>query len=215
MEAEISKIDHYQKYPSMKPFIGDYFLNSKHKKLLLIGESNYLPKDSQIHLESNNWYENNESQLSSEEKKWINCRDILNCDWNNRGHRIYREINRCLNEVMDTDLKNAFSHVSYMNAFQRPAIEGNSIKDVAREIDVKKSSETIEEVIKSLKPDIVIFLSIYSWKKLSFILTKKNPEIQFDFVCHPTGAWGYWNRKNYSNGRSKFINILKNSYLNS
>jgi hypothetical protein len=40
----------------MIPFVGDDYESSKHKKLLLIDESHYMPEGSTVHHDVNSWY---------------------------------------------------------------------------------------------------------------------------------------------------------------
>ena len=39
--------------------------------MLLIGESNYFPKASQVHKDAEAWYEANQDDLTSEEIEWL------------------------------------------------------------------------------------------------------------------------------------------------
>jgi hypothetical protein len=51
LNIQLKKIEHFVKYPSMIPYSGQDYELDLHKKLLLIGESNYLPEESEIHLD--------------------------------------------------------------------------------------------------------------------------------------------------------------------
>ncbi len=45
----LSSIPFYQSHGCMTPFVGENYESSKHKKLLLIGESHYMPEGSIVH----------------------------------------------------------------------------------------------------------------------------------------------------------------------
>lgn len=67
----------------MMPYIGADYISALHSKLLILGESFYLPKESTIHLDPVAWYSSNQGLLAitenecEDEVKWINCRELL------------------------------------------------------------------------------------------------------------------------------------------
>lgn len=212
---QLEKKEHFVKYPSMIPYIGQDFESDIHKKLLLIGESNYLPDDSEIHLDDRKWYKSSEDDLTDEEIEWINCRGLLECNWDSPGHFIYRELNRSLQEVLPIseieNKKRSISHCAFMNCFQRPSTTGNSIKRLCTRMDINESKKTISSVIKIIKPDIVIFVS-----KISRDLVGnkyKGEDYYMDFVCHPGTGGRYWHNNKYPHGKRKFIKILKKRFV--
>ena len=48
--------DHLRRFPCMHPWIGSRYQDKRHKRLLVIGESHYLPPDSTIHHDPDRWY---------------------------------------------------------------------------------------------------------------------------------------------------------------
>ena len=74
IESSFDAIPFYQKHPYMKPFIGERFDSELHKKLLIVGESHYLPATSTVHLNIDDWYAGN-CDVSDEEKEWCNTRN--------------------------------------------------------------------------------------------------------------------------------------------
>ena len=60
-DEQLQTLVHYQNYPEMLPFIGTNY-DSHEKKLLIIGESHYLPKDTLVDVMK--WYEMDSSMLS-------------------------------------------------------------------------------------------------------------------------------------------------------
>lgn len=206
-DIDLNQVTHFKQYPLMRPYVGNNY-SSKKNKILLIAESFYLPNECKLNKESQRWYEGNESMLSDYEKPWINCRGLIECEWESAGHFIYRELNRVLQEVSGE----GFSSVSFMNAFQRPACEeGHSFKDDCEEVDEQYAVETINVVQNILKPDVVIFVAKYPWDRLGSRVKKEGVANQYSFVCHPCTGGRYWHKQSYPHGRSKFVEILKNT----
>ena len=204
------KIDHFAKYPAMLPYIGGNYISTIHKKLLLIGESNYFPKTSTIHKDATKWYDGNQSLLSEEEIEWIHNRGLTEC----ARHQNYKNLNDCLAELKITVTEKPISHISYMNAFQRPAVDtGKSFKYCCTEKDILISAATINKVIEILEPDIIIFVSKYSWDALHGKITIKE-DMHMDFVSHPTDPF-HWQNKKYVHGKMKFMKLLAEKYLQS
>lgn len=211
-DQELLEIDHFSKFPCMLPFVGENY--EKDKKIMMIAESHYLPPYSTISRESDKWYESTEKDLNKEELAWVNTRQILSGDLKPRGHMIYKEIDSRMSEIIDTKDSRALDEIVLMNGFQRPAPEaGESIKYFTTEKDFEIGARTIEKVIKIVKPDIVLFISKYSWDNLKYKLSVAN-NIKFDFVCHPGTGGRYWHNTSYEHGISKFREIIKNIYQN-
>ena len=51
-------------------WIGSRYRDARHKRLLVIGESHYLPPDSTIHRDPGRWYRSRQEELSGEEVRW-------------------------------------------------------------------------------------------------------------------------------------------------
>ena len=202
------KIDHYIRYPAMLPYVGENYISTRHKKLLLIGESNYFPETSTIHRDSIRWYDGNQSLLSEEEIEWMHNRELAGC----ARHLNYKNINDCLSELKINATEKAISHISYMNAFQRPAEEtGKSFKYCCTEKDLLISAATIDKVMGIIEPDIIIFVSKYSWDALHSRIEPAD-NVRVDFVSHPADPF-HWQNKRYRHGRMKFIKLLTEIYL--
>lgn len=207
-DDSLQKIEHYQRYPAMLPYIGpDYHLSSR--PLLLIGESNYLPERSTIHKEARSWYAGKQSDLSSEEVNWINCRKILASDWAPPGHRIYKELNRCLGLLGYYRGRRPMSHVAFMNAFQRPADCGESLRWLAKDIDFRNSQNVVSSVIRSIRPQMTVFTSKYAWDTIGSHIEGRRMNTKINFVYHPACPW--WNRKDSKHGRNKFDALLRSN----
>lgn len=211
-DKQLLRIDHFSKFPCMLPFVGKNY--EKGKRIMMIAESHYLPPYSTISKDSDVWYNSTEKDLNNDELAWVNTREILSGDLKPRGHMIYKEINSRMSEIIDTEESRALNEIVLMNGFQRPAPEvGESIKYFTTEKDFEIGARTIENVIRIVKPEIVLFVSKYSWDNLKYKLSVSS-NIKFDFVCHPGTGGRYWHNASYEHGISKFREIIKATYLN-
>ena len=196
----------------MRPFVGSNYQLSENGRLLLIAESYYFPSNSTKHLEAEKWYELNESELSSEELSYINCRGLLESPWKPEGHAIYREVNRCLESTVPSSDDRGVSHVAFANTFYRPAVSsGGSFRHCCKPIDWEKAVSLGEAVIRALEPDLVVYVTKYGWDSVGRFVAAKVPEVSFDFTCHPADP-RHWNVKSYAHGRPKFMKILQSIF---
>ena len=202
-DSALQDIDHYTNYPAMIPFVGSHYVSSEHPRVLLLGESNYLPQGSTVHLDAQAWYKGSQNNLNGDEINWINCRELVCGDWKPKAHGIYKNINEIIESVSFGTGGRGMDHVAFMNAFQRPSKTGKSMRWYCTDIDILKSSAVIESVIKILEPDCVIFVS-----KLAFDKFNLEIEIQAEWVYH-AGDNRWWYRKVLPYGKNKFIQMLK------
>lgn len=207
-DAKLKDIPHYKAFPAMLPFVGRDYSCSTHPKLLLLGESFYFPEDSTIHKDPVSWYSTNQSALNEEEVLYIDCRGLLECDWGSPGHKMYREINNCLEELGLPSQDRPVSHICYTNTFLRPAHEsGASFKYCCVDQDIQVSIDVLTRVISALSPAIVIFASKYAWDAVGCRLAGQFTGLTFEFVSHPTDPF-HWNVESYDHGRAKFLALL-------
>ena len=102
------------------------------------------------------------------------------------------------------------TNVVFMNGFQRPAPEpGKSIRKFCERIDYTIGAKTIEKVIDIVEPNLVIFVSKFSWDELRWKLPKPKFGTEYDFVCHPGTGGRYWHNTDYKHGVSKFTNLVR------
>ena len=208
-DDQLCSIEHYQKFPVMRPFIGMNYGKYISTKILLIAESHYLPPTSTINKTAEVWYNSSQKDLTIEETEWINTRKILSGTWQPAGHMIFKELNNQISKFIDTSQFRAMTNIAFMNGFQRPAPQtGNSIKNFCSSVDYKIGVETIESVINIIKPNVVIFVSKLSWDRLGSKLVNSNLETNFDFVCHPGTGGRYWHNKKYQHGVNKFHRLI-------
>lgn len=149
-----------------------------HKKILIIGESHYLPEGSIIQKTHESWYNSSIDDLgidSIEEQSemvWTETAGIISSgmkNWNNGGHRIYRYLHSAM-EKAGIDLPqgpndNLFRYMAFYNFFQRPAEEsGDSL--IRTDLDDKVAYEVFESLVEILNPDAIFVVSKKVWDAL-------------------------------------------------
>ena len=157
-DSQFLSIPFYKLHPYMIAFVGEDYDSPKHKKLLLIGESHYLPEGSTVHQNANAWY-NGTPLLSKDEEDY--CNTCGTREW--KSGRFGKEIDRCLNLVLPTN-KNGWQQVASYNYFLRPADNAQSIEDLwkthgGKDFDKEHAIKNLIQVIEILKPDLFVFLS--------------------------------------------------------
>lgn len=206
-DEQLDKIEIYQRYPLLKPFVGsDYGRNGP--RILLIAESHYLPANSTVHNDSERWYSGSESDLHPEdEKPSVRTRRILNKPyrgWKKRGHAIYRHLESALVKAGLPINDSVFRQVAFMNAFQRPAKEGDSIKHTKQDVEV--AAQTINQVIEALKPDHIVFVSTKAKRTVGKHLSQSSSGFH-----HPACPW--WNRKQDGmSSKQRFIDHISSHW---
>jgi hypothetical protein len=205
----LKKISHYKSFLAMLPFVGEDYDCASHSKLLIVGESFYFPEDSTSHHDAAKWYSTNQDSLTPDEVNHIHCRGLLECNWECPGHKMYRELNRCLAELHIPSQDRPVSHICFTNAFLRPASHpGKSFKECCADQDVATSISVLIEVIAALAPELIVFTSKYAWAKVGSTVAERFSGIEFHFVSHPTDSF-HWNVKSYDHGRKKFVSLLQ------
>ena len=176
--TDIPLPEHLRRFPCMQPWIGNRYRDPRHKRLLVIGESHYLPPESTIHHDPARWYGSSQDDLSPEEIRWVSTVGNITGRWY-RGHRIYREIQneiaRILRENGVTPDDFPLNHVAYCNYFLRPApMTGGSMEGHARQQDLEVAEEVLKCFILQHRPELVIVTSRFAGRHAE--------------TCHPR-AW--------------------------
>lgn len=157
-DSQFQSVPFYKSHPYMMPFVGDVYESSKHKKLLLIGESHYMPEGSTVHHDAAKWYNGN-PVLTKEEQDWCNTRGTRE----GKSGRFGKEIDRFLNLVLPSD-GNGWHQVAFLNYFLRPADCTTGIEDLwksygGESLDRELAIRNLISVLEILRPDLIIFLS--------------------------------------------------------
>jgi hypothetical protein len=167
--------DHLERFPMMTPFVGEKFGIDGNRRMLIIGESHYLPTDDHYvnrpkRHTGPGWYSvdpyDQYEGLSQTEIEYISTGPLI---WDafkknpgNRSFAIYLNIARELNRVGPryTDDISAIEHIAFYNYFQRPAPDnGGSMEGKVVDRDVEVARDVLTWVIAWLNPEIVIFAS--------------------------------------------------------
>ena len=205
--------DHLRRFACMQPWIGSRYRDRCHKRLLVVGESHYLPNDSTIHHDPDRWYQSSQDDLSEEEVRWASTTGNITGRWY-RAHRIYRaiqdEIAWILKESGVTPDDFPLNHIAYCNYFLRPApVAGGSMEGDVRPKDLETAEQVLRWFILRHRPELVIVTSRFAGRFAKDVL--RDCAIPCISTPHPGSRW--WNAvtRNYGNvrGRDLFANFLK------
>lgn len=207
---KLKSIDHFQRYPEMIPFVGANY-GKFNKKMLLLGESHFLPEGSTASSSAEVWYKGNNSTLDDNEKGFICTFDLIN---NRSGQQLgaksWRYYLDMENELINGGLPkhdNMFTYVSFMNVFQRPAVvNGESINVLP--IDLEEGEKILNAVIDIIQPEIIIFMTSLGYNHFHWRIHDKS--IKTVRCCHTTCSW--WNRESKGGmPREVFVRTIKES----
>ena len=219
IENGFDEISFYQTHPYMKPYVGERYESVSHKKLLIIGESHYLPDSSTVHLNIDEWYKGI-CNLTEEEKEWCNTEHSRLYGY---GKQFQQTIERDLRECFHSDFKD----VASFNYFLRPSNKGRSFKRICNIKDRLESAKNFKKLIEVLKPDLIAFASLFvfdcvAWKN-DFPLVNngenfedfaKRKHIEYVKMNHPARGW--WRRRVRGEDKTSqqlFIDFLKEKWI--
>jgi hypothetical protein len=200
----------------MMPWVGKKHPRSE-LKLLIVGESHYLDKDSSYHHDIESWYKGI-NVTGKPDTGWFNTRGIIsngiNTNWKSRSKAIYKNIEKALREskMLVSDDESVFVDLAFMNFFQRPAeVTGKSIN--VSEIDSLVSDEVFKSVIEIISPHIIIFTSSLAFRSAKKgMLLKHLKDIDISYARTPHSGMPWWNReaKAYGNktGKNHFVDFI-------
>ncbi len=205
--------DHLRRFPCMQPWIGSRYRDDRHKRLLVIGESHYLPPDSTIHHDPDRWYRSTQDDLSEEEVRWASTIGNITGRWY-RAHTIYRaiqtEIARTLTDAGVTPDAFPLNHIAYCNYFLRPApTAGGSMQGNVQPKDLETAEEVLTWFIQHHCPDLAIVTSRFAARSAESVLRKYG--IRSVSTPHPGTRWWNTAARSYGNvrGRDLFSDFLK------
>lgn len=203
--AQLENIEIYKKFSTLIPYVGENYTNAKNK-LLIIAESHYFPKNSEINISQ--WYDLTEKiKLTDHEWKMITTKNVLTKYKKKKKNPLSFNIVESLSAVKWENTQNKediIKYIAFMNAFQRPALYKKSIKPC--ELDIEYAKNTISHVIKILQPDIVAFVSKKAYHKCISVLPITVP---YFAVPHPSCCWWHRDIKKYGSGKKQFEAQLK------
>jgi|GEM_PF-722154 len=200
----------FERFDELKPAVGDNYWSDNHSRLLLVGESNYFNdelKSISNFKHADEWYKGDKNKLIPESKR----NDVNN--WKgSRGHNnIYNSMKKVLNEVgIQSTEKGLLWEAAYYNYFLRPASVTKSSKCFDKdceEIDCQVSYLALRGIIDEIKPDIVVFVSKFSYRKFKEYYENELAHYEgvvVECVNHFSNAC--WRE---SDGQQKFENLLR------
>ena len=214
--TDIALPEHLQRFPCMRPWIGSRYRDRLHPRLLVIGESHYLPDQSTIHRDPARWYRSSQDDLSEEEVRWANTAGNITGRWF-RGHTIYREIRNAIARILQeggvTPDDFPLNHLAYCNYFLRPAPQaGGSMEGNEDRQDVAVAEQVLCWFILRHRPQLVILTSRFAGRYAEDIVRG------YGLPClstpHPGSRWWNTAARSYGNltGRDLFHRFLKEQH---
>ncbi len=184
------------------PFIGEKYGESR---LLLIGESHYVPENEINCVNREDFYEVSFEELQDGDYKgWIDTRSVFErrvyygYDFKQFFSNTATEIAKVKNKTSDLSLeqrREAMHQYAFMNYFKRPSYsKGKTISGLTRK-DYEVAYDVSRYIIDVLKPRLIIFLSRKAYNAFcqcdqDGVLVSK---YSVKCVSHPSSCW--WNRK--------------------
>ncbi|NJC27031.1 hypothetical protein [Neolewinella antarctica] len=217
-DVDLASLQHYQLYPSMLPFVGSHY-QRMNKRVLVIGESHYLPQGREAHLTSKNWYDGTAAtSLNDVDRAWINTRGTAGSGedqrYGSRAFSIYRNVEYAIRELLEDDelpTDNYLRYVSYYNYFQRPAETGVSL--VLTDEDNSVAYNHLAGLYKILSPTHLAFVSKLAYN--AFWAQYQSGDFRMREIFgtpHPSSSWwnrphqhDYWGEKETMTGRAWFL----------
>ena len=191
----------YSLHPELSPFIGKLYPKAP-LKVLFLGESHYLPA-AYNHRVGQEWYERSTASygFSAEALAWLNTaaiirHDVIESNYKNPAHSIYRNIGKVYGEVFAKgDYAQALEYIAFGNYFLRPAeVCGESIIINGWDEEVR-SFQQLAALEKQLQPALIVFVSKKAYESFVRVAQTQGATALLSkakSVPHPNSAW--WNR---------------------
>ena len=193
----------FERFPELKPAVGEKYISNEHNRMLIIGESNYLDDSYMSQCDFKNaekWYRDSKAKLIPKEKvsafsNWVGPYKKYNDPFGN----LFNSIRSVLQGFGKTCNQYVLQETAYYNYFLRPAsinVKGYSFKKDCKPIDREVSGMALCGIIEQMKPDIVVFASRYAFIEFSKYIRIKGfqTKIKIDFVNHPSNNFQCWKK---------------------
>lgn len=206
----------FERFPELIPAIGDHYWreDGTHKKMLLIGESNYFNDNDEPYSDFKDaeaWYKSTEAKLIPEYRQsdvgnWIDYKTSKNA---------FNIMDKVLSSSV-IEHETGLQEAAFYNYFLRPAYNnGNKKGFIPHNIDKEVSGTALSGIIGKISPDLIIFLSKKAYTEFSLFLRRNNlayEGIIIEHVSHPACQW--WNRNGGIYGKVKFEDLLRKHWIN-
>ncbi len=220
----------FVRFPELIPASRDnYWNNPMHRKLMIVGESNYFEENvDSFFKDPEVWYRGEDTQhLIPENKK-----DLVK-NWK-ADYLPFDRLRDSMNAVSN-DLHHCgaiYEEAMYYNYFLRPAIGGETFRKFCKPIDCEVAGTALLGIIELDMPDIVIFASKYAYNEFrNYIKCKigtcdckytvsdfKNyfelageVNVRIEFVYHPSSRFQKWDKN--ENSKQKFERLLREYWI--
>ena len=222
-DKDLLKNDFLNRHTECLPFIGEKY---KETRLLLIGESHYIPKESVKYVTGIDFYKATFDELvegdrdEEKYKGWINTRRVFEsrvydkCDFKKFFSNIATEIARAVKGTDELSLEQkiqAMHLYAFINYFKRPSYEeGKTIRELTDE-DYRYAYDISSYIINALKPELIIFISQKAYNAFCELDEKNSirSKYRIESVSHPSCCWWNRERKDGECGKIDFYNLVK------
>ncbi len=215
-DDELRKNHFMNRHYECLPFIGNKYDESR---LLLIGESHYIPKSAVQYVDREDFYKISFDDLpEGEYKDWVNTRSVFEyrantgVSFKNFFSRTAAEIAKILyhTETPTKEQKMSAMHqYAFINYYKRPSYaEGKTITKITDE-DNKYAYDVSCYIIDILKPRLIVFLSKKAYD--SFCARDRGAlGSRYDIVAvsHPSSPWWYRKRNDGKTAKDDFYGFI-------
>jgi hypothetical protein len=104
-----------------------------------------------------------------------------------------------------------FESLAFLNFFARPADCGDSFRYLTTELDISRSQEVFDAVLKIIRPDLVCVVSRYAWP---FVRPMVRRFLPCDAIgtAHPNCKWWNCSSKDREAGKLQVGSFLKERF---
>lgn len=185
----------FVRFPELMPVCREHYWreDGKHKKLLMVGESNYFDDNDVPYSDfrdATRWYEDADAKLIPAYR----VKDVSN----DIGYKTFDKVFAVMGKVLaehGIEHGEGLAEGAFYNYFLRPALaEGGNRGFKPENIDNEVAGVALAGIIQVISPDIIIFLS-----KKAYLAFKAYCErnallyanIYIDHLSHPSSSWWY------------------------
>lgn len=221
-DSKLLQNDYLKRHYECLPFIGEQYESSR---LLLIGESHYVPKAGVQFVDREDFYDISFDDLpDGEYKGWIHTRSVfewrvyhggdLNVFFRNPAAEIAKIMHHT-DRVSNDCIREAMHQYAFMNYFKRPSYKKGRTIERLTEQDYQCAYDTSCHIIDVLQPTHMIFLSKKAF--YAFCDSDQEGKIRSNYsiksVSHPSSHW--WNRRRKDGGcaREDFYGFVSHWFL--
>jgi hypothetical protein len=204
-------LPHLVNYPKMLPYIGSEWKNSNNR-LLLVGESKYIPAERIPGHAVNPFKSVNVSNIPAvifqpaRERNKVFPNPPLKYDSQAALESIFLHF---------SEIAHIFPQMAYYNYFQpKTFVPSHIAAQYTNEFDL--AFKTLATITSILKPHKIVFFSYNAWTSFNYQLTETADidvfyDVRIDYTCHPGSPRWYSTVKAYGNrtGHAKFIGLVE------